>query len=63
MVAGGMHSSGDTNTAETLLKDGGTAWQFIANLPYSTRGCSGVGINGLFYAIGKAFLMTLFLFH
>ena len=51
MVAGGMHS-GDVNTAETLLKDGGTAWQFIAGLPYSTRGLSGVGINGLFYAIG-----------
>ena len=55
-----MVAGGDVNTAETLLKDGGTAWQYIANLPYQAR-IRGIGIDGHFFAISKAFFNRLFL--
>ena len=57
-----MVAGGDVSTAETLLKDGGTAWQYIANLPYQAR-LSGIGIDGHFFAISKALFNHLFLLH
>ena len=39
---------------ETLEKDGGSAWQLVANLPSARYGARGVGLdNGRFMITGK----------
>ena len=45
------------STAETLLKNGGTAWQYAANLPYSSSyGNAGISLdNGNFMMTGEVF--------
>ena len=45
-------------STETLLRDGGVAWQYAANLPFGIIGIRGVGLNdGNFIATGEIFTM------
>ena len=58
IVAGGyvVNGCGGSNLAstETLEKDGGSAWQLVANLPEARYGARGVGLdNGRFMIIGQ----------
>ena len=56
IVAAGYddRSYGSPASTETLEKDGGNAWQVVANLPSGRRaGVSGVGLyNGRFIVTG-----------
>ena len=52
IVTGGV-GSGRLSSTETLLKDGGTAWQTASNLPSPTEELYGVSINGKFIVTGE----------
>ena len=42
-----------TSSTETLLKDGGTAWQLASNLPSASEELYGVSLNGKFIITGE----------
>ena len=49
-MAGGQ----TTASTETLVKDVSTAWQQVANLPFSAHGLRGIGLdNGQFLVTGE----------
>ena len=51
IVTGGFRGA---STTETLLKDGGTAWQYAAELPSARHGVRGLGLdNGRFMVVGE----------
>ena len=51
IVTGGLRGA---STTETLLKDGGTAWQYAAELPSARKGVRGLGLdNGRFMVVGE----------
>ena len=55
IVTGGRGYEAST---ETLLRDGGVAWQYAANLPSGRNGIRGLGLNdGNFIATGERFTM------
>ena len=55
IVTGGK---GYLASTETLLRDGGVAWQYAANLPFGINGIRGLGLNdGNFIATGEIFTM------
>ena len=55
IVTGGRGYEAST---ETLLRDGGVAWQYAANLPSGRNGIRGLGLNdGNFIATGGRFTM------
>ena len=44
----------DFASTETLVKDGGRAWQLVASLPSARGGVSGLGLDsGRFMVIGQ----------
>ena len=57
IVTGGVNlSNTPLASTETLLKEGGTAWQSAADLPSARREMSGVGLdNGRFMVVGGEF--------
>ena len=53
IVSGGWGSSNLAST-ETLEKDGGSAWQYVASLPSAREGVRGLGLgNGRFMVTGQ----------
>ena len=57
IVTGGRGYEAST---ETLLRDGGVAWQYAANLPSGRNGIRGLGLNdGNFIATGKRFTLKI----
>ena len=53
IVSGGWGSSYLAST-ETLEKDGGRAWQYVASLPSAREGVRGLGLdNGRFMVTGQ----------
>ena len=55
IVAGGS----STSTVETLVKNGGTSWLSVANLPSSIHGLTGVGLHDAqFIVTGKTSLFN-----
>ena len=60
IVSGGhSHSGGsDLSSTETLEKDGGSAWQYVASLPSARNGLRGVGLDGgMFMVTGECWTM------
>ena len=55
IVSGGRGSSGSyLASTETLEKDGGRAWQYVASLPSAREGVRGLGLdNGRFMVTGQ----------
>ena len=55
IVSGGRDRSGNIwASTETLEKNGGTAWQQVANLPSGRHGVRGVGLDhGRFMITGE----------
>ena len=55
IVSGGADSSSSSlASTETLEKEGGSAWQVVANLPSARYGVRGVGLeNGRFMVTGQ----------
>ena len=58
IVSGGADSSSySLATTETLEKDGGSAWQYVASLPSARQGVRGVGLdNGRFMVTGECWI-------
>ena len=55
-MAGGL----STTTAETLVKNGGTSWLSVANLPSSIHGLRGVGLpDAKFIVTGENLLLNM----
>ena len=57
-----MAGGSSTSTVETLVKNGGTSWLSVANLPSSTSidGLSGVGLqDAQFIVTGENLLLNL----
>ena len=58
IVSGGWHLNGPwppprLASTETLEKDGGSAWQLVASLPWARRGLRGLGLDsGKFMVTG-----------
>ena len=50
VTGGGSHLS---FTTETLVRDGGTAWKYAAQLPTKIYGIRGIGFNGHFIVAGN----------
>ena len=59
IVSGGRDRSGNVwSSTETLVKNGGSAWQQVANLPSARHGVRGVGLDhGRFMITGKCWTM------
>ena len=56
IVSGGHSDSSNLASTEIFEKDGGSAWQLVASLPWARRGLSGVGLdNGRFMVTGECF--------
>ena len=55
IVSGGRVSSGSyLASTETLEKEGGSAWQYVASLPSARGGVKGLGLeNGRFMVTGQ----------
>ena len=55
IVSGGADSSSSSlASTETLEKEGGSAWQYVASLPEARKGVRGVGLdNGRFMVTGE----------
>ena len=55
IVSGGRDRSGNVwASTETLVKNGGSAWQMVANLPSARQGVRGVGLDhGRFMITGQ----------
>ena len=54
IVSGGWSDGYNLASTETLEKDGGSAWQYVANLPSARRGVHGLGLdNGRFIFTGE----------
>ena len=58
IVTGGEFYGGEIlSSTEILVKDGGTSWKSVAELPYKARSLRGVSLdNGLFIVTGKNIL-------
>ena len=53
IVTGGRYFNALLASTETLLKEGGTAWQSAADLPSARMSVRGVGLdNGRFMVVG-----------
>ena len=53
-MAGGHSGTGNLASTETLEKEGGSAWQLVANLPLARHGLRGLGLhNGQFLVTGE----------
>ena len=53
-IVSGGYNSGSVASAETLEKEGGSAWQLVASLPSARHGVRGVGLdNGRFMITGE----------
>ena len=53
IVAGGWYIGGVAST-ETLEKEGGSTWQYVASLPEARSGHRGLGLdNGRFMITGQ----------
>ena len=68
IVSGGRdRSSGSTvviSSTETLVKDGGSTWQLVANLPSGRHGVRGVGLDhGRFMVTGECWTMLCTFLH
>ena len=54
IVSGGHSGSSRLASTETLEKEGGSAWQLVANLPEARHGVRGLGLsNGRFMVTGQ----------
>ena len=55
-----MAGGSSTSTVETLVKNGGTSWLSVANLPSSIRGLRGVGLpDAQFIVTGENLLLNI----
>ena len=53
IITGGWDGGNNLGSTEIMLKDGGTAWQQVADLPSARYGLRGVGLdNGKFLVTG-----------
>ena len=52
VTGGGSQNREDGFTTETLVRDGGTAWKYAAQLPTKIYGIRGIGFNGHFIVAG-----------
>ena len=63
-IVSGGYGSGNLASTETLVKDGGSAWQLVASLPSARRSVTsirGLGLdNGQFIASGECWMWTTF---
>ena len=58
IVSGGYSGSSLLASTETLEKDGGSAWQYVASLPSARNGFRGVGLDGgMFMVTGECWTM------
>ena len=54
IVSGGGSRGSRLASTETLEKDGGRAWQYVASLPSAREGVRGLGLgNGRFMVTGQ----------
>ena len=53
IITGGWDGGNNLGSTEIMLKEGGTAWQQVADLPSARYGLRGVGLdNGKFLVTG-----------
>ena len=53
-IVSGGYDNGNLASTETLEKDGGSAWQYVASLPSARKGVRGLGLdNGRFMVTGQ----------
>ena len=54
IVSGGWTGSSSLASTETLEKEGGSAWQYVASLPEARSGVKGLGLDhGRFMITGQ----------
>ena len=57
-IVSGGHDRGYVASTEILDKDGGSAWQLVANLPLARNGLQGLGLdNGWFIVTGECWVL------
>ena len=57
MTGGEFYGGEILSSTEILVKDGGTSWKSVAELPYKARSLRGVSLdNGFFIVTGEKIL-------